>query len=696
MVTTVSLAQMMERSLLIFGVSLLLTACNGIAAFQVAQVNQKNLESQSIEDERARGASSSLAVSINSQWSSFWSLLPLATPEKFNGGMSSTDPSGNDSNDAGNTHGIYQGGYILFDGKGPGIVNRLWMTYWHDSPARTGRIKMFFDNETTPRVDLTPEELFSGKIAPFIGPLVGNNLKSSGGYFSYVPIPFQTRLIVTSSDPNLFFNVNSHQIPQPKTPIESFTMSGDITALRSGLELVGTNPLKDSVIKVQTAKIIKLERGEKRNLFTFSGPLEISALRMKFPSVNAAVKQTWLHIYWDNEVSPSVSAPLTYLFGAGSGEGPVQSLAFGLTPQGAGYLYFPMPFRRSARIEIENRSALALQNGIFTVSLRSFVNDFEAEDDILPFHATYNSSHTEAGKDTVFLDAVGRGKVVGVVYDFGFISQILEGDEKIFIDGATTPTYQGTGTEDFFNAGWYWNHCLLMPNCYNGAEPLTLPLHGMVQNRSAYRLFILDPIIFRNQIQFRLQHGQLNNDLIPPRDWMINTSGLATSSVAFWYGVAETSTPPPNSANRVGAIISLHSDKCMQIRGESLVNGKGVEQRSCAAKLAVAQRWELRYYGDGLYQIVSSRSGKCLDVHKNATDDGNRNGAWVQQYECMGLYQKNQLWRLNPIEGGYQIISVNSGKCLDLDIARSPTDGTQIQQWECYGPQQRNQIWKIQ
>jgi len=31
----------------------------------------------------------------------------------------------------------------------------------------------------------------------------------------------------------------------------------------------------------------------------------------------------------------------------------------------------------------------------------------------------------------------------------------MEGNERAYVDGAATPQTQGTGTEDFFDGGWY-------------------------------------------------------------------------------------------------------------------------------------------------------------------------------------------------------------------------------------------------
>ena len=80
----------------------------------------------------------------------------------------------------------------------------------------------------------------------------------------------------------------------------------------------------------------------------------------------------------------------------------------------------------------------------------------------------------------------------------------LEGDEHILVDGARTPVVLGTGTEDFFNGGFYFED-----------GPFGLPSHGNVAHdttaggdaTSAYRFLVSDPIAFRDHVHLSLQHG---------------------------------------------------------------------------------------------------------------------------------------------------------------------------------------------
>jgi hypothetical protein len=38
----------------------------------------------------------------------------------------------------------------------------------------------------------------------------------------------------------------------------------------------------------------------------------------------------------------------------------------------------------------------------------------------------------------------------------GNTANFLEGDERVFVDGQESPHIYGTGTEDFYESGWYF------------------------------------------------------------------------------------------------------------------------------------------------------------------------------------------------------------------------------------------------
>ena len=65
-----------------------------------------------------------------------------------------------------------------------------------------------------------------------------------------------------------------------------------------------------------------------------------------------------------------------------------------------------------------------------------------------------------SGKDYVFLDAQGRGVFCGVTHtmrgESGTSRSYLEGNERVYNDNLLSLAWNGTGTEDFYESGWYF------------------------------------------------------------------------------------------------------------------------------------------------------------------------------------------------------------------------------------------------
>lgn len=227
-----------------------------------------------------------------------------------------------------------------------------------------------------------------------------------------------------------------------------------------------------------------------------------------------------LRMYWDGEESPSVEAPIGLFFGVGFGE-ERQYISLPMNETSGGYnCYWPMPFRRSARWTLTNTTDKPINSFYYNI-------DFTAldtlPDDLLYFHATHNEENpTTPGINYTVLQAKGRGHYVGTALfmrpasgnGLGF----LEGNEMVTIDGEPEPSIIGTGTEDYFCSGWYFNR-----------GEYGAPYHGCVIKEadtgriSAYRWHIEDAIPFKRSIAFTIEHG--NRDDTP----------AIYSSVAYWY-----------------------------------------------------------------------------------------------------------------------------------------------------------------
>lgn len=145
------------------------------------------------------------------------------------------------------------------------------------------------------------------------------------------------------------------------------------------------------------------------------------------------------------------------------------------------------------------------------------------------------------------------------------------------------------------------------------------------------------------------------------------------------------------------SIISANSGKCVSLEpAGGYYDGDPVQQWDCSHyHTGLQSAWEFAAVPQqsDTYQLISIHSGKCMEV--NPANGGKNNGDAVQQAKCTG--GNNQKWTLVGGAGGiHTITSMNSGKCLEVKMG--PTggmqDGDPLQQWDCNGG--KNQTWSRQ
>jgi hypothetical protein len=209
---------------------------------------------------------------------------------------------------------------------------------------------------------------------------------------------------------------------------------------------------------------------------------------------------------------PSVNAPVGSLFGIGQFGAPqvqTRALPVGLGADGYLYLYFPMPFQTHATVQLSNSRSAALAGVEYEVKHAPFTDNFN---DVAYFKTSFHSeTPVTLGQDTLILDTTGSGSFLGTtISEMGSDTGrgYLEGDERIYVDDNGSPAFQGTGTEDFFNAGWYFNH-----GPY--AQPLSgNTVHNVINGKdqtAMYRFFLQDAVPFRSHLRASIEHGGQND-----------------------------------------------------------------------------------------------------------------------------------------------------------------------------------------
>lgn len=272
---------------------------------------------------------------------------------------------------------------------------------------------------------------------------------------------------------------------------------------------------------------INVNPGEKVTLMDVKGTGIITNLWLTIDKTNDdnasgyPLRKIILRMYWDGEKSPSVEAPVGDFFGVGFAKVvPYTSLLLGMS-SGGFYSYFPMPFEKSAKIEVENlmKDSVALWYSVGYQEVKKLPKN------MLYFHAKFNRvKKTKRKENYLILDAKGTGQFAGCVLSMQSYQKenflFLEGDEFISVDDDKTPSILGTGTEDYFLSGFYFNK-----------GTFAAPFHGLtVKDKeksriSVYRFRIPDAIPFKKSIHVEIEHGLT---------WAHGV-GADYSSVAYWY-----------------------------------------------------------------------------------------------------------------------------------------------------------------
>ena len=250
-----------------------------------------------------------------------------------------------------------------------------------------------------------------------------------------------------------------------------------------------------------------------------------------------------LRMYWDNSDVPSVEVPLGDFFGTAHGRAVNLDSSYLTVVNGKGFnCWFPMPFRRHAKITIENDMPDGKKVGCLFFQI-----DYELHDNLPEnvglFHAQFRRQNPTIPKqDYVLLDDVeGPGMFVGCVIGIRPMEPHWwgEGEMKFYIDGDTDfPTICGTGTEDYFGNAWGMEaYASRHFGCtvYDFANPE----QGLKELISMYRFHELDPVYFNSGFKATIQQigwfpdglGERNGD-----DW---------SSVAYWYQAEPVKKMPP-------------------------------------------------------------------------------------------------------------------------------------------------------
>lgn len=427
---------------------------------------------------------------------------------------------------------------VLFEVSGPGAVNLIRTGGFYD-----GELLVYLNGHETPTMIWKFDDLYGGLIEGIPQDQVCREKPGHGSAWAFLNLTYENgcKLVARRvSGEYKFFNIFATKGKDCKLPAKGIPMDLCQT------EVCDT----EGILAAKTCRTVLEQECE--------GLIEAIVLELpERDQIDYALRHLHIRAYWENEPMAAVDAPVGLLCGIGytglngvehapyelkgragsmfipTGRCAPMTPYFGETREGSYYFMFPMPFSKAAKIEFVNHGPNEIMfKTKITVALQPLPAGFNH------FYAIHRAeTNLLAGRDYTVLSERGSGYYLGGVFrmrgkwynpDLKKVQRShLEGDSRFFADDAKAFVCAGTGTEEYFNWGWYDT----IGDKWPGEDvPFTFPTHGYCEHivdtedsSTMYRLHHLDPVPFHSAFSYNLEHGP---DGRQPGDY---------ESVAFCY-----------------------------------------------------------------------------------------------------------------------------------------------------------------
>ncbi|MGO8748828.1 MAG: DUF2961 domain-containing protein [Thermoguttaceae bacterium] len=402
---------------------------------------------------------------------------------------------------------------VLLDLEGPGCILSFLSFLTQETT-----FKVFIDGETTPRLVVRKQDF--GKHTPFVLPWADDCRCDAGGVRrSFYPIVFKKSCKITSSirhiplsRPLLWgFGGVTYQQYRSAAGVESWTPSMGASRLDEAVRRLGSDP-KPVVVPAEIVQgQVHLAPGQSKVICEKTGTGYIGAITMDLSHpTRQALNAARIRIAWDGEDKPSVDCPLGVFFGNELGPEEIRLLMLGLERSGdgnagkwRGYNFFPMPYWKSARVEIVNAGGKEFSANFAVRCVAASAYGYE-KDKCGYFHVTYRDPRqSERGKSQRIGRVSGRGRLVAAVVTAHTCSDghPEEGDVHVTIDGNRSPRVESDGSESWILYG---------PGFLRG--PQSNPFSGYASGAvgkpwSMVRQLLGDDYPFQSELTFDIEHG---------------------------------------------------------------------------------------------------------------------------------------------------------------------------------------------
>jgi|GEM_PF-356834 len=437
--------------------------------------------------------------------------------------------------------------YVIMEARGPGAITKWWIPQAAFLNDRIVRI--YLDDDPVPVIEENYKQFIQGSSFikwPFA--FVSSDEKNAIYQYSmpvglpnqvgsdlYMPIPFAKSCKVTLDD-SVFYYALDYRLYAPGTKVVSFSRAGyerDLSFVQAaGRKLLAANSLpvnspsanspSANRASASPAKSATIGKDQSIEIDLPAGTHAINGLYLKINSANDKQMNRAVVLQVIADDSQTVWSPVAEFFGGGVYARPVRNYNTEVTADGWMTSHWVMPYRRSARIIVRNYGDEPVK-----AELKATIESFGWGDHSMYFHAGW---HEEAPlnappfKDWNYIDIKGDGKYVGDVLTVYSKPKAWwgEGDEKIYIDGESFPSYLGTGMEDYYGFAWG------LANEFNSPF-ISMPARDArgKDNWSGYntveRMRLLDNIPFDHSLKVDMEA------------W-ITQPGVSFSVTCFWYG----------------------------------------------------------------------------------------------------------------------------------------------------------------
>jgi hypothetical protein len=433
---------------------------------------------------------------------------------------------------------------VLLDQPGAGAVTRIWMTTGDgvSQPLPSDvRLRIYLDGEAVPALEQPLDAFFRDAAPPRdAASLATDRLLASGGNVSYRPFVYRNGIkiaLLHGADRRLWYQINYVQTPEDAA-------SGGAAPAVDADALMRRLAEPSNADRVLAARLpfgrgrdgAALLPGATSEVLAADAPLVL--LRRDGAGTLRSMRVQLDRERWDDvqlsiavDGAATVDLPIARFFTADVTDTlrPLGLLA-GVDALGAFYARLPMPYRRDLEVSLRLRDGA--DSRPVTVRHVFDIDPAPPPADAGVLHAQAHAACPTTPQltgDEVLLRHEGSGRLVGLavwmsgdgVQEGGYY---LEGDERLYIDGSVQPSWYGTGVEDLFNGGFYFDR-----GAYVGplaGAPLRHP--GTTDDAtSMYRWFLADAPRWRRSIVYKLENGAWGDQ------------PLCLRSVAFYYASRE-------------------------------------------------------------------------------------------------------------------------------------------------------------